>query len=152
MRNNSQQLWLPFTEILPKELPATPEAPHYAEPKDDNQRLLNYQWQYKNGDKTALDHMYKCGMTIAMKYINNAAHHNKHVRAMDFDTRWNKAHNAASYVIIQYITRPDFVIAQSYTAYLFLRVRHELYYRTKADGLVEYCDNDRMAQLTFKRY
>lgn len=143
------QLWLPFIEIK-KVVPPAPEAPHYDVPVNDNERLLNEQWRYKHGDKTALDRMYTYGRTIAMKYINNAAHHNKHVRAMDYETRWNKAHNASSYMIIQYITRPEFIIINSYTAYLFLRVRHELYYRTKADSLVEYCDNERMTKLTLR--
>ena len=38
-----------------------------------------------------------------------------------------KAHNAASYIVEQYLKRPDFVIKNSMTGYLFRRVQFELY-------------------------
>ena len=57
----------------------TPTPPHYDQPRNDNERLLNYQWEYKNGDKSALNAMYKLGCKIALKYINANARKNRHI-------------------------------------------------------------------------
>ena len=46
------------------------KLPHFPEPKNDNEYLLECQWQYRHGDQTALDRMYKKARTLGMKFIN----------------------------------------------------------------------------------
>ena len=105
----------------------TPTPPHYDQPRNDNERLLNYQWEYKNGDKSALNAMYKLGCKIALKYINANARKNRHIGELSYSEKEEKAHNAASYIVEQYLKRPDFVIKNSMTGYLYKRVQFELY-------------------------
>jgi hypothetical protein len=54
--------------------------------------------------------------------------------------REEKAHNAITYIIEQYIRRADFTITDSFTAYLYLRIQHELFYRQKVDKIVSFVD------------
>ena len=105
-----------------------PALPHFDNPKCDNERLLNYQWAYKeNGDQNALNSMYTLGNKIALKYISNKAQKNRHIAELCRSDKEEKAHNAATYIVEQYLKRPDFVIKNSMTGYLFKRVQFELY-------------------------
>ncbi|MBP5793980.1 MAG: hypothetical protein J6W46_10125, partial [Spirochaetaceae bacterium] len=47
---------------------------------------------------------------------------------------------AATYMIEQYIKRPNFAINKNFPGYLFLRVAHELYYMRKVDKVVDFVD------------
>ena len=118
----------------------TESLPHFPEPANDNEYLLECQWEYRHGDKAALVRMYKRARTISMKFINALAQSNKHIGKMPYGTRKIKAEDAATYMIEQYIKRPDFAIKKNYPGYLFLRVEHELYYRRKVDKLVDFVD------------
>ena len=61
------------------DLPTRP-LPYYHEPKCDNERLLNMQYDYKaNGNAQALNAMYALGCKIALKYINAKARKNRHM-------------------------------------------------------------------------
>lgn len=121
---------------------------HYDEPRTDNERLFNLQYDYKNGDGDALGKMYKMLFVIAHKAIN------KSKRGQDFCSadREQKAQDAATYVIEQYITRPDFVITDSITGYLFLRVRKELNYARKCDRMLAFTDTLPEKPATRKSY
>lgn len=113
--------------------------PHYPEPKSDNERLLNMQYDYKiKGDTAALNRMYKLGCKIAGRFINAEA------EARGFclcaSDREEKAHNAITYIIARYLRVQDFAITESFTAYLYLRIKHELYYQRKVDKIVKFVD------------
>lgn len=110
------------------------KLPHYAAPQNDNERLLNLQYDYRNGRADALGEMYALLFTIAFKCIN------KSKRGQDFCTadREQKAQDAATYVIEQYITRPAFVIYDSVTGYLHCRINRELNYARKCDKMLVY--------------
>jgi hypothetical protein len=118
----------------------TPTPPHYDQPQNDNERLLNYQWEYKNGDKSALNAMYKLGYKIALKYINAKARKNRHIGELSYSEKEEKAHNAITYIIARYLRVQDFVIMESFTSYLYLRIQHELFYRRKVDEIVSFVD------------
>ncbi len=120
------------------DLPTRP-LPHYPEPKSDNQRLLNYQYEYKvKGDTAALNRMYKLGCKIAGRFIKTEA------EARGFclcaSDREEKAHNAITYIIARYLRVQDFAITESFTAYLYLRVKHELYHQRKVDKIIDFVD------------
>ena len=118
----------------------TESLPHFPEPKNDNEYLLECQWQYRHGDKTALDRMYKKARTLGMKFINAIGQTNRHVKSLSYGAKKIKAEDAATYMIEQYIKRPDFVITKNFPGYLFLRIAHELYYRRKVDKVVDFVD------------
>lgn len=114
--------------------------PHFPAPKNDNEFLLECQWQYKHGDESALVRIYKRSKTLSLKFINAIGQKNKHVRALSWDTKKIKAEDAATYIIEQYMKRADFAVVKNFPGYLFLRVVHELYYMRKVDHLVDFVD------------
>ncbi len=114
--------------------------PHFSVPKNDNEFLLECQWQYKHGDESALVRIYKRSKTLSLKFINAIGQKNKHVRVLSWDTKKIKAEDAATYIIEQYMKRADFAVVKNFPGYLFLRVVHELYYMRKVDHLVDFVD------------
>ena len=103
------------------------DLPYYDTPTNDNQRLLNLQLKYKVNGGKYLGEMYKLLYEIAYKNINKLSEQSQKIKNMDAAERMEKAHNAASYIVEQYLKRPDFVIKNSMTGYLFKRVQFELY-------------------------
>ena len=93
----------------------------------DEQQLFILQSRLKNGDEQAMAEMYENLVTIAYKTINDQSNINAKIKALSADERKQKAHDAATYIIEQYLKRPDFVIKNSMTGYLFKRVQFELY-------------------------
>ena len=114
--------------------------PHFEAPANDNEYLLECQWQFKHGDKKALVKMYNRSRTICLKFINAIGQKNRHVKSLTWEAKKIKAEDAATYVIEQYIKRPDFAITKNYPGYLFLRIAHELYYMRKVDMIVNFVD------------
>ena len=114
--------------------------PHFPEPKNDNEYLLECQWKYKHGDMSALDNLYKRSKTLSLKFINAIGQKNQHVRALSWESKKIKAEDAATYCIEQYMKRQDFAIEKNFPGYLFLRVVHELFYMRKVDHLVDFVD------------
>ena len=139
--DSDAQLLLPFEygeqEREPEEAPEEP-LPFFAEPKNDNERLLNYQYHAKHGDDTAFTAMYRLGCRIALRYINKKARGNKHLASLSAETRQEKAHNAITYVITRYCKAHKFYIKSSFTAYLYRCVLRELFYRRKVDSIVSF--------------
>lgn len=103
------------------------DLPYYDIPTNDNQRLLNLQLKYKVNGGKYLSEMYKLLYEIAYKNINKLSKQSQKIKNMDAAERMEKAHNAATYIVEQYLKRPDFVIKNSMTGYLFKRVQFELY-------------------------
>ena len=93
----------------------------------DEQQLFILQSRLKNGDEQAMAEMYENLVTIAYKTINDQSNINAKIKALSADERKQKAHDAATYIIEQYLKRPDFVIKNSMTGYLYKRVQFELY-------------------------
>lgn len=118
----------------------TNSLPHFPDPKNDNEYLLECQWQYRHGDQAALDRMYKKSKTLGMKFINAIGQKNRHVSSLSYVAKKIKAEDAATYMIEQYIKRQDFSIKKNFPGYLFLRIAHELYYRRKVDKVVDFVD------------
>lgn len=119
------------------------DLPYYDTPTNDNQRLLNLQLKYKVNGGKYLGEMYKLLYEIAYKNINKLSKQSQKIKNMDAAERMEKAHNAATYIIEQYLKRPDFVIKDSMTGYLYTRIKWELYgkdHQNKSDQMVEYTD------------
>lgn len=103
------------------------DLPYYDTPTNDNQRLLNLQLKYKVNGGKYLSEMYKLLYEVAYKTINKLSEQSQKIKNMDAAERMEKAHNAATYIVEQYLKRPDFAIKNSMTGYLFKRVQYELY-------------------------
>ena len=107
------------------------DLPYYDTPTNDNQRLLNLQLKYKVNGGKYLGEMYKLLYEIAYKNINKLSKQSQKIKNMDAAERMEKAHNAATYIVEQYLKRPDFAIKNSMTGYLYKRVQYELYGKNK---------------------
>lgn len=117
--------------------------PYFERPVSDDQQLFNFQFEFKKGNAQALAGMYKKLYEVAYKMINNRSRTNGRIAALSSTERQQKAHDAATYVIEQYIKRPAFVITESITGYLYTRVNWELYgkdHQYKRDRMVVYTD------------
>ena len=112
------------------------DLPYYDTPTNDNQRLLNLQLKYKLNGGKYLGEMYKLLYEIAYKNINKLSEQSQKIKNMDAAERMEKAHNAATYIVEQYLKRPDFVIKNSMTGYLFKRVQFELYGKRHCDKML----------------
>jgi hypothetical protein len=129
--------------ILSDELPPTRPLPYYPAPKNDNEKLLNWQYEYRiKGDEKALNKMYRLGEIIALRYITTVAKKHKAVAKLAQCDKEEKAHNAITYIIARYLRVKDFAITESFTGYLFLRIKHELFYQRKVDKIVDFVDWD----------
>ena len=117
--------------------------PYFERPVSDDQKLFNFQFEFKKGNTQALAEMYEKLVTVAYKIINNRSNSNAKIKALSADERKQKAHDAATYLIEQYLKRPEFVIADSVTGYLETRVNWELYgkdHQNKRDQMLIYTD------------
>lgn len=114
--------------------------PYYAQPVNDGQRLANLQHEYKNGNAAALGKMYDLLVTIAYKTINKLCESNELLKQLSAAERKQKAHDAATYIIEQYLKKPAFVIIDSFTGYLFRRIQKELFYVRKSEKLLVFTD------------
>ena len=117
--------------------------PYYERPVSDDQQLFNFQFEFKKGNAQALEGMYKKLYEVAYKTINNRSRTNEHIAALGADERQQKAHDAATYIIEQFLKRPAFVIMESITGYLYTRINWELYgkdHQNKRDQMVVYTD------------
>ena len=103
------------------------DLPYFDTPSNDNQRLLNLQLKYKVNGGAYLGEMYKLLYEIAYKNINKLSEQSQKIKDMDAAERMEKAHNAATYIVEQYLKRPGFAIKNSMTGYLFKRVQFELF-------------------------
>ena len=125
--------------------------------ESENQQLFILQKKFKDGDPRALTEMYEQLVTIALKKINARSCSNAHVKALNAEERKQKAHDAATYIIEQYLKRPDFEIFKNFNGYLNLRIAWELYgreHQRKCDQMLVYTDElpDRNGARTKYKY
>ena len=101
-------------------------------PRTDEAKFYELEAAYIGGDKSALGDMYTILYTLAYKFINKSA------RGQSFCTadREQKAHDAATYLIEQYIKREGFRINDSVSGYLHCRINHELNYARNCDKML----------------
>ncbi len=138
----SEQGQLLFDFAIPKPKERPPVPPFREKEKNDNDHLMNIQYRYLTGEKQALSEFYLYSCKVCTKFIKDERR--KKGFFISDEDREEKAHNAATYLIKQYLTRSDFLCSRNITSYLFQRVLHELYYHTKIDEIIEYCDNEQL--------
>ena len=133
---HDRQLQLKFAELERQ----PPYPPRFEHPKNDNERLLNAQADIIEGKDSGWASFYQLAMKVAMKYISAIARKNPAVASLAPSERREKAHDAVCYIIEGYLSDDSFCITKSVTSYLWLRVRAELFNRSKADKVVDYVD------------
>lgn len=137
------QPYLPFEELTRPPIPkAEKKLPHFDNPMNDNQRLMEYQYQYRHGRPQALAEIFRLSYEICYKMINKETNRNRHIKDLSERQREEKASDAASYIIEMYLKESDWCITKSFIGYLYLRVQHELYYHRKVDEIVDFVDLD----------
>lgn len=114
----------------------------------DKEKILVLQKEYRDGNRTALGQVYEILYKIAYKDVNKVAAKDSHIRALSPDERKEKAHNAATYIIEQFLRRPEFMTRDA-TLYLYRRVQCELYGVRKCDKMLVYSDD--MSANTYER-
>lgn len=117
--------------------------------QDDSAAIRAAQARYAEGGKADdLAEIYLAARRMAARMIA------RQVQAKGFvlaeERKEEKAHNAAAYIVTQFLERPGFAL-KSPAAYVYLRVLHELYYRRKADAIIEFRDAADIARIMDKR-
>lgn len=136
------QLWFDFGEAEVKENKKKEDLPYWAAPKTDNQKLLTWQYEFvEKGDKRAIEKIYKLGLEICMKFINKFAQKNMFIKALSYEDKLEKAHNAISYVVVRYNMHPEWAIKKNYPGYLYLRVLYELFAVDKVEKQTVYMED-----------
>ena len=115
------------------------------QPRNDCQRFNNLQRDFRSGRTEALGELYGLLQETAHKTINKICQSDPRVRELTQDERKQKAHDAATYLIEQFLKRPDFEITKSYTGYLYLRVLKELYGRRNCDKMLTQANVQKMS-------
>lgn len=137
---DGQQILLPF-DFLEEEQQVTWDLPYFEAPKDDNERLLNLQYRYRvDGEQQALSEMYRIAIQIAPKLVSLVCKQFKQ-RLPGLD-RYEKAHQAVTYIISAYLSKPRWAIKDSWTGYLYLAAKKQVLGKRKVDGIVDFVDMD----------
>ncbi|WP_415749202.1 hypothetical protein [Treponema peruense] len=108
----------------------------FAAPENDNQRLMNLQYEYYHGMPEKIDKIFLLLLEIARKIISKEAKEKKLIFCIDH--KEELAVDSASLVIEQ-ILKNRLKIRTSFIAYLYLQVKKTMYSKTKAQKLEDYC-------------
>ena len=105
----------------------------------DNERIWKIQRKYKSGDKEAIKDLFQAIKECAKRFV--FYERRKKGFFMDKETVNEKAIDATTYILEQFIKRPDFELKLP-SAYIRLRVLAALYRHKKIDEITVYTDED----------
>ena len=116
--------------------------PYYPEPRDDNQRLLNYQhdWLEKN-DTGAWSRLWVLARKVARRMIR--AMEKKRGFTLDRLDEDDRVDTAVCYVLRRY--QDGWYVKKAYLKAIKEGVVHALWYRTMADEVQDSIPDDQMA-------
>lgn len=112
------------------------DLPFFEKPENDNQRLMNLQYEYYHGRTEKLDKIFLLLLEIARKIISKEAKEKKIFFSAEHKN--GLAIDSVSLVIEQ-ILKNRLKIRTSFIAYLYLQVKKTMYSKTKAKRLEDYC-------------
>ena len=133
-----EQLELFTEQEKSDETSEVPALPYFPEAKTDNEKLLNYQYEFYRKDKQqALAKMYTLSLTICRRMVNQYMQ-SKKIYLSDAD---EKAHDASMYVLTRFM-KPNstYAIRKSFIAALHHAVLYTLCHRRKVDLIVDFVD------------
>lgn len=110
--------------------------PFFEKPENDNQRLMNLQYEYYHGRTEKLDKIFLLLLKIARKIISKEAKEKKLLFCSAY--KEELAVDSASLVIEQML-KNRLKIRTSFIAYLYFQVKKTMYSKTKAEKLEDYC-------------
>ena len=110
--------------------------PFFKNSENDNQRLMNMQYEYYHGRTEKLDEMFLLMLKIARKIISKEAKEKRLIFSVEHKDEL--AVDSTSLVIEQ-ILKNRLKIRTSFIAYLYLQVKKTMYSKTKAEKLEDYC-------------
>lgn len=130
-----KQQFLPF-DFFEKEKIKPENLAHFDEPKNDNERLFNLQYEYYTGSPKALDSMFVLLMQIAPRLVNIEMHSTKRRYTQE---QIDEMALDATCLFIGQVKENELVIKTSFIAYLRLQVIKVMNRTTKAQRLESYC-------------
>ena len=141
MAGTEEQLELPFEFIRAEHEPVECDSlPYYEVPANDNERLLNYQYEFRHGDRNALCRMYELGCVIALKYVHKMAKKYKFMRYWSLTDKKDVAHQALCYIIQAYLKKSNWALRDSFTGYLYRCCYKFVLPQRKVDSIVSFVD------------
>lgn len=132
-----------FREKEQKEMAEKRNLPYFAHPRDDNQRLLNYQhdWLEKQ-DPKAWSRLWTLAQKVARRMIKAQVRRKGfYLDRLDEDDR---VETAVCYVLRRYQT--GWYVRKAYLTAIKEGVVHALWYRTKADEIQDSVGDEQLMQ------
>lgn len=117
-------------------LPDYTKLPRFTEPTCDNQRLMNLQYEYYNGNPAKIEAIYMALNPIAAKLLR--CEMKKQGLHFDHDKMRDLATDATIFFIEQ-IEKNRLVIKTSFVAYMRLQVLKALYSETEGEKFERWC-------------
>ncbi len=113
-----------------RELYADIPLPHFDAPRDDNQKLLNLQYEFL---RTGSDGARREFFTMAYEVIHRIIWHYAGRECWDEERRLDAASAAFEYVFRRYTDGSGWHVGKNFISALKNGVRHALWYRTRKD-------------------
>lgn len=111
--------------------------PHFDAPQNDNERLLNYQYDFLvNGSQEAWGNLWKLTEATAGRMLGNMCRKRK--LAFTREEWEDKRADAVLYILRRYRTRKDYWIEADYPLQIWYAVKHVLDHVNKRDEIVDY--------------
>ena len=143
--NDSSQLEFSFMEELREQEKKCTEdrvLPYFPHPRDDNQRLLNYQHDWlANGDTGAWSRLWVLARKVARRMIR--AQERRKGFSLDRLDEDDRVDSAVCYVLRRY--QDGWYVKKAYLKAIKEGVVHALWYRTLADEVQDSTPDDQMA-------
>lgn len=124
-----------ISNIIPKLL-------HFEEPKNDNEWLLNYQYDFYNGDMSAWHKLWTLSYTVVHRMFTTQIRKNR--LHYSFDERYDRELYAVEYVLRRFKKAKPYFIRYDFLKQLKGGVLHAIYYQTKADKLVDFMSDEQL--------
>ena len=110
--------------------------PYFSHPKDDNERLLNYQHDMLvSHSKSAEEKLWLLSLKVTEAYIKTEMR--KQGFRLSHDEIEDKKIAAVEYVLRRFSKTQGYFIKDSFTSALWHGMQHALWYRTKADKALD---------------
>lgn len=110
---------------------------HFENPKNDNEKLLNYQYEFLVlGSKKAWDNLFILATKVAQRIVVKQIKE-KHL-AIDVIDIPEKVSVAVVYIMRRYKNDSGWVVRNNYISAIKSGVIHALYYRKKIDEVTDY--------------
>lgn len=125
----------------------TEELPHFDNPRNDNERLLNYQYDWLvHQDPEAWEKLWLLSCAVARRMITSMA--KKKGFRLSAASLHDKVENAVIYVLRRYDY--GWYVKKAYLKAIKEAVVHSLWYRTKAQRMETLMDDETISRIVQK--